>query len=113
MATESSLKLVLKESFENQINNLFIGDQNCKALYEILNICNQKEQKRFNIYCTSSAQSQVDTYTEFEKKGYKPIKQDSDTPTLTWSNNYSRTFTEEMSVSISPGKTAYFYIMFV
>lgn len=67
----------------------------------------------FNIYCTSSAQSRVDTYTEFEKKGYKPIKQDSDSPTLTWSNNYSRTFTEEMSVSISPGKTAYFYIMFV
>lgn len=50
MATESSTKLTLKESVENQVNNLFIGNQKCKALYEILNICNQKEQKRFNIY---------------------------------------------------------------
>lgn len=63
MATESSLKLVLKESFENQINNLFIGDQNCKALYEILNICNQKEQKRFNIYIGKTPISTVEKST--------------------------------------------------
>lgn len=67
----------------------------------------------FNIYCTSSSQDRAYNYYEFDQKGYKPIKQDSDTPQMTWSNNYSRTFTEEMDVSISQGRTAYFYIMFV
>lgn len=53
MANESSLKLTLKETVENNIDNLFIGNKNCKALYEIINICNKKEQKRFNIYLGS------------------------------------------------------------